>query len=68
MTIAALLTAVLTYGPTLIPLVAKLHGDVAAGRGNKEVTPEDIAELVRLSKQSSTDIYAKLGIATPPAP
>ncbi len=66
-TVAMILTAVLQYGPTVVPLIAKLVGDVQAGRGNKEVTPEDIAELVRLSSQSSSDIYAKLGIAPPPA-
>lgn len=67
-TVAVVLTSVLQYGPTIIPLIAKLTSDIKAGRGNKEVTPEDIAELVRLSSQTSSDIYARLGIEKPPAP
>lgn len=67
MTTAALLTAVLTYGPSIIPLVQKLVTDISAGKANKEVTPEDMAELSRLAALSSNDIYARLGIIPPPA-
>lgn len=66
MTTAALLTALLTYGPSIIPLVAKLHSDIAAGKSNQQVTPEDLAELVALANQSASDIYKRLGIAPPP--
>lgn len=67
MTTAALLTAVLTYGPSIIPLVQKLVGDIAAGKGQAQVTPEDLAELAKLAAQSSNDIYVRLGIVPPPA-
>ena len=67
MTTAALLNAVLVYGPSIIPLVQKLWADVAAGKGNQTVSAQDMAELVALSKQTSTEIYARLGITPPPA-
>lgn len=63
--VSALLTVLQTV-PTILPVVQKLVTDIAAGRGNKEVTPEDIAELVRLAGQSATDIYAKEGVTPPP--
>jgi len=66
MTTAALLTAVLTYGPTILPLIQKLVGDIEAGKGATTVTAADLAELVKLSTQTSGDIYARLGI-TPPS-
>lgn len=67
MTTAALLTALLTYGPSIIPLVQKLVADIHAGKANQEVTPEDWAELLALANQTSSSIYARLGIAPPPA-
>lgn len=66
-TVLALLQAVLTYGPTVIPLVQKLGADVAAGKGDRVVTPDDLAELNRLANQSAGDIYARMGITPPPA-
>lgn len=66
MTTAALLTAVLTYGPSIIPLVQKLVADIEAGKGNATVTSADLAELARLAAESSSDIYKRLGIAPPP--
>lgn len=66
MTTAALLTAVLTYGPSILPLIQKLVADIEAGKSNTTVSAADIAELVTLSQQTSNDIYARLGIATPP--
>lgn len=65
MTTAALLTAVLTYGPSIIPLVQKLVADIEAGKGNATVTSADLAELARLANESSSDIYKRLGIAAP---
>lgn len=65
-TFLALLNAVLTYGPTVIPLAQKLGADVAAGRGNQQVTTADLDELARLAKQSGEDIYARMGITPPP--
>lgn len=67
MTTAALLTAILTYGPSVIPLISKLVADIQTGKANKEVTPEDWAELLALSQQTSASIYARLGITPPPA-
>lgn len=67
MTTAALLTAVLTYGPSIIPLVQKLVGDIEAGKGNQTVTAADLAELNRLASESSADVYKRLGISPPSA-
>lgn len=67
MTTAALLTALLQYGPSIIPLAQKLVADIEAGRGQQNVTSADLAELAALAKQSGADIYARLGIAPPPA-
>lgn len=68
MTSAALLTALLTYGPTIIPMVAKLVADIKAGGTGKEVTPEDLTELLRLANQTSESIYLRLGITPPTKP
>ncbi len=67
MTIAALLALVAQYGPTIVPLVAKLVADVNAGRGEEQLKQADWDELARLSGLSGADIYARLGIALPPA-
>lgn len=67
MTTASLLTAVLTYGPTILPLISKLVADIEAGRSNKVVTSADLQELLKLSQQSAADIYARLNITLPPA-
>jgi hypothetical protein len=67
MTFATLLSAVLQYGPSVIPLAQKLVSAIEAGRANATVTAADLAELVRLSAQTSADIYAREGIAPPPA-
>jgi hypothetical protein len=68
MTFATLLSAVLQYGPSVIPLAQKLVSASEAGRANATVTAADLAELVRLSAQTSADIYAREGIAPPAAP
>jgi hypothetical protein len=68
MTFATLLSAVLQYGPSVIPLAQKLVSAIEAGRANATVTAADLAELVRLSAQTSADIYAREGIAPPAAP
>lgn len=67
MTTAALLAAVLQYGPTIIPLVAKLVANIEAGKGNQTVTAADLAELATLANQTGEDIYKRLGITPPPA-
>lgn len=67
MTYAAILNAVLLYGPSIIPLIQKLVVNVQAGKNNENVTPEDWAELTRLASLSSSTIYARLGIAMPVA-
>ena len=66
MTTAALLTALLQFGPTIIPLIAKLVADIEAGRGNATVTAADLAELASLAGQTGEDIYRRLGIEPPP--
>lgn len=67
MTTAALLAAVLQYGPTIVPLVAKLVANIEAGKGNQTVTAADLAELATLASQTGEDIYKRLGITPPPA-
>lgn len=57
-----------TLGTVGIPFITKLMGDITAGRTATTVTPEDLAELKRLSDQSAEDIYARLGITPPPRP
>jgi hypothetical protein len=66
MTFAALLQALLTYGPSIIPLAQKLIAAIEAGKANQTVTAADLAELNALAKQSAEDIYARLGIVPPP--
>jgi hypothetical protein len=66
LTIAALADAFFKYGPTVLSVGQKLMADIAAGRGGKEVTAEDFAELVRLANQTGEQIYARLGITPPP--
>lgn len=66
MTTAALLTALLQFGPTILPLLVKLVGDIQAGKGGQTVTLEDLQELNRLASQTGEDIYARFGI-TPPS-
>jgi hypothetical protein len=56
------------YGPSAISLGANIDSNIAAGKGQTEVTAADWAELDALSKQSAEDIYAKEGITPPPAP
>lgn len=65
MTTAALLTALLQYGPTIIPLVAKLVADIEAGKASTVVTSADLAELSRLGQLTAADIYKSVGV-TPP--
>lgn len=67
MTTAALLTALLTYGPSILPLAQKLVADIEGGKGNTVVTAADLAELMALASQSSDDIYKRLWIIPPPA-
>lgn len=55
-----------TLGTVGIPFIIKLMGDITAGRTATTVTPEDLAELKRLSDQSAEDIYARLGVTPPP--
>lgn len=66
LTAGTLLSAILTYGPSIIPVVSKLVTDIKAGGTNKEVTVADLAELQALADQSAADIYKRLGITPPP--
>lgn len=67
MTTAALLALIMQYGPSVVPLIAKLVADVKAGKGASEVTDADWAELLRLQGLSAASIYQREGIALPPA-
>lgn len=66
MTFAVLLSAVLQYGPSIIPLVQKLVANIEAGKSNATVTSADLAELIALANQTGSDIYKREGIAPPP--
>lgn len=66
MNFALLLNAVLTYGPSIIPLAQKLVANIEAGKGNQTVTAADLAELAALANQSADDVYKRLGITPPP--
>ncbi len=67
-TILSLAEAVLKYGPSVVGLLAKLHQDIASGRGDQPVTDADWAELNRLADQTAEDIYKRLGITPPTKP
>lgn len=59
MTPAALLLAVLQYGPGILPLIQSLVTMVKANK--TEVTPEDLAQLVALGKKTSADYLKDAG-------
>jgi hypothetical protein len=67
-TVLAVADAVLKYGPSVVGLLAKLHSDISAGRGERPVTGADWDELKRLADQSAEDIYKRLNIVPPAAP
>ena len=67
MTFAALLPLLLQYAPQAIGLIGHVVQNIAAGRAQTVITPDDWTELDRLAKLSSADIYARLGIEPPPA-
>jgi hypothetical protein len=56
-----------TVGTVGLPLVAKLMGDIKAGKTQTTVTPEDLLELKRLADQDAASIYRRLGLTPPPA-
>tara|TARA_R110000868_G_scaffold187831_2_gene430550 strand:- start:346 stop:534 length:189 start_codon:yes stop_codon:yes gene_type:complete len=60
MTPALVLSAVLTYGPTVLPLIQQLAEMVRSGK--KEVTPEDLAMLVALSNKTADDYLKEAGV------
>jgi hypothetical protein len=53
-------------GTVGIPLITKLVSDINAGKTATTVTPDDLAELARLSALSAESIYQRLGIMPPP--
>ena len=67
MTTAAIIQAVLQFGPTIVPLLAKLAADIRAGKAQQEPSQADWDELTRLAGLSSSSIYAGLGIDLPTA-
>ena len=50
-----------------IPLILKLKNDIESGKTATTVTDADLAELARLAKQTSADIFARVGVTLPPA-
>lgn len=66
MNVASVLTLLLQYGPGAVAMAQKLIADIETGKGQKEVTAADLAELVALGNQTASDIYKRLGIAPPP--
>jgi hypothetical protein len=66
MKLAEILALVVQFGPTIVPLVSKLTADIKNRGEGAEVTEADWTELNRLANQSSSDIYARLGIEPPP--
>ncbi len=66
MTAEILLPLIIKYGPAIVPLVRKLAADIAAGRGQQELTAADWAELERLAANRAADLYLAAGV-TPPA-
>lgn len=67
MTTTALLALIMQYGPSVVPLIAKLVADVKAGKGQTELTDADWAELLRLQSLTGASIYQREGVALPPA-
>lgn len=61
--LAQLLSSLGTVG---LPLIQKIMEDINAGRTATTVTPDDLAELDRLAKQSAEDIFARAGVKAPP--
>jgi len=64
MTPIAILSAVLQFGPEIIPLIAEISKWIRDGK--KDVSPEDIALLVSYGKKTSADYLADAGVAAPP--
>lgn len=63
MTPAAILTALLTYGPTILPLIQQVTQWVKDGK--QEVSAEDIAELIAYGKKMSADYLLGVGLIQP---
>lgn len=63
MTPAAILIAVLQYGPSILPLVGQIQQWIKDGK--KEVTPDDIAQLIAFGKKTSADYLADAGVEVP---
>lgn len=65
MTPAAILLAVLQYGPGILPLIQQISEWVKSGK--QEVTPEDIAQLISYGRKTSADYLAAAGVKPPEA-
>lgn len=65
LTILAALPTALDAIARATALAQKLGEAIKAGRGNDAVTPEDLAELERLSNLTSDEIHRRAGV-TPP--
>lgn len=63
---ATLLPLLLQYAPTAIGLIEHATLNIAAGRSQATVMPDDWTELDRLAALTGEDIYKRLGITLPP--
>ncbi len=60
---ADILIAILQFGPQVLPLIQQVTGWVKEGK--KEVTPEDIAQLIEYGRKSSADYLREIGVVRP---
>ena len=62
----AVLNAITTWGPAIIPILQKLTADIEAGKGQAAVTSADLAELAAYAANTSGSLYAAAGVIPPP--
>lgn len=64
--IIAALPSILDAAARATALAQKWAEAIKAGKGNENVTPEDTAELERLSGLTSDEIHRRAGVTPPP--
>lgn len=64
--ILAALPTILDAAARATTLAQKWAEAIKAGKGNEAVTPEDLAELERLSGLTSDEIHRRAGVTPPP--
>lgn len=63
MTPAAILVAVLQYGPAILPVISDIAGWIKSGK--TDVTPEDIQTLISYGSKKADDYLAAAGVQKP---